>query len=224
MAGAATGRGPAWVGVGGSPGQGDPGHHGRLRGRRGPRQCGRGRLLGLPLRLRHDGTRRFGRHYVGARRSHPGPVGLRHPAGRVVGRRGRRRERAGRVGVRRGLRRDRGRPAAPAEPATSSRRRCVRTTAGCSHVRLSLCAGDADRQAVAAKEVPWLLERLPSRAQFNAVLDSVALGAGLFYPQCDRDDGSVRAASRQRIDHSGDAGRCENARRGPAIACSKAAP
>ena len=47
-----------------------------------------------------------------------------------------------------------------------------------TRIRLSLCAGDADRRAVAAKEVPWLLEHLPSGAQLEAVLDSVALVAG----------------------------------------------
>jgi hypothetical protein len=47
-----------------------------------------------------------------------------------------------------------------------------------TRIRLSLCAADADRRAVAAREVPWLLEHLPSRAQFEAVLDAIAPGAG----------------------------------------------
>jgi len=46
-----------------------------------------------------------------------------------------------------------------------------------TRIRLSLCAGDADRKAVAAKEVPWLLDHLPSRSHFEAVLDCVGPGA-----------------------------------------------
>ncbi len=47
-----------------------------------------------------------------------------------------------------------------------------------TRIRLSLCGGDADRRAVAAKEVPWLLDHLLSRAQFEAVLECTGPGAG----------------------------------------------
>lgn len=47
-----------------------------------------------------------------------------------------------------------------------------------TRVRLSLCAADADRREVAAREVPWLLEHLPSRAHFESVLGCITQDGG----------------------------------------------
>jgi thiamine kinase-like enzyme len=43
-----------------------------------------------------------------------------------------------------------------------------------SRIRIAVTEADAERRGQADRAVPWLLDRLPSRARFEAVLDALA--------------------------------------------------